>query len=97
MPVGNAGNITAAWMGYKEYHARGKSPNLPRMLGFQAAGAAPIVDGAPVAQPETVATAIRIGNPASWDGAIAARDESGGIIDAVTDIEILHAYRVLAA
>jgi threonine synthase len=97
IPVGNAGNITAYWRGYNEDHAAGRARTLPRMLGWQAAGAAPLVSGEPVLHPETVATAIRIGNPASWDGAIAARDESGGIIDAVTDIEILHAYRVLAA
>ena len=97
LPVGNAGNITAYWMGYKEYHQLGKSSNLPKMLGFQAAGAAPIVDGAPVAHPETIATAIRIGNPASWKQAEAARDESGGLIDKVTDEEILEAYRKVTA
>jgi len=97
LPVGNAGNITAYWMGYKEYHRRGKSGDLPRMLGFQAAGAAPLVDGAPVANPETVATAIRIGNPASWEGAIAARDESRGLIEKVTDEEILEAYAKVAS
>lgn len=97
LPVGNAGNITAYWMGYRECHARGRSRRLPRMLGFQAAGAAPLVDGVPVAQPETVATAIRIGNPASWQGAIAARNESGGLIDKVTDEEILEAYRMTAS
>lgn len=96
LPVGNAGNITAYWMGYKQYYAAGRSRSLPRMLGFQAAGAAPIVRGAPVTRPETVATAIRIGNPASWNGAVAARDESGGIIESVTDEEILDAYRSLA-
>jgi threonine synthase len=96
IPVGNAGNITAYWKGYREYHALGKAPALPRMLGFQAAGAAPIVDGAAVARPETIATAIRIGNPASWRPAEAARDESGGLIDKVTDAEILEAYRLLA-
>ena len=90
LPVGNAGNITAYWMGYR---AVGEAP---RMWGFQAAGAAPIVHGAPVAHPETVATAIRIGNPASWAGAVAALDESGGIIEAVTDDEILAAYRLIA-
>jgi threonine synthase len=90
LPVGNAGNITAYWRGYK---AVGEAP---RMWGFQAAGAAPIVHGAPVAHPETVATAIRIGNPASWAGAAAARDESGGLIAAVTDDQILAAYRLLA-
>lgn len=96
LPVGNAGNITAYWMGYKEYHARGKTATLPRMLGFQAAGAAPLVEGAPVAHPDTIATAIRIGNPASWQGALAARDESGGLIDKVTDEEILEAYGMVA-
>lgn len=96
IPVGNAGNITAYWKGFREYHATGRSRGLPKMLGFQAAGAAPIVDGAPVAKPETIATAIRIGNPASWAGAVAARDESGGRIDKVTDDEIVDAYRLLA-
>lgn len=96
MPVGNAGNITAAWMGYREYHARGRAARLPRMLGFQAAGAAPIVDGAAVENPETIATAIRIGNPASWQGALAARDESCGHIGKVTDDQILQAYSMLA-
>jgi len=96
LPVGNAGNVTAYWRGYREYHADGVSTSLPRMWGFQAAGAAPLVLGAPVAQPETIATAIRIGNPASWDQAIAARDESGGVIDMVTDEQILAAYRLLA-
>ena len=97
LPVGNAGNITAYWKGFREYHAAGKSTRLPRMLGFQAAGAAPIVHGAPVAEPQTIATAIRIGNPASWQSAVAARDESGGLIQAVTDQEILDAYHYLAA
>ncbi len=96
LPVGNAGNITAYWRGYKQYKEAGRSDGLPVMLGFQAAGAAPLVTGKPVANPETVATAIRIGNPASWDGAIAARDESGGRIDAVTDEEILSAYKLIA-
>jgi threonine synthase len=96
MPVGNAGNITAYWKGYTEYARSGLASTLPRMLGWQAAGAAPLVHGEPVPYPETIATAIRIGNPASWDGAIAARDESGGAIDAVTDDEILAAYRLLA-
>ena len=91
LPVGNAGNITAYWKGYTEY-GRGR----PRMLGYQAAGAAPIVLGAPVPRPTTIATAIRIGNPASWAQAVAARDESGGVIGAVTDREILSAYRLLA-
>lgn len=97
LPVGNAGNITAAWRGYKDYKGAGIVDSLPRMLGFQAAGAAPIVLGHPVKDPETVATAIRIGNPASWAGATAARDESGGRIDSVTDEEILEAYRMVAS
>ena len=97
LPVGNAGNITAYWRGYTEYQRDGISASSPRMWGFQAAGAAPLVIGAPVLNPETIATAIRIGNPASWDNAIAARDESGGLIDSVTDDEILAAYRLLAA
>lgn len=97
LPVGNAGNITAYWRGYTEYQRDGICASLPRMWGFQAAGAAPLVIGAPVPNPETIATAIRIGNPASWDNAIAARDESGGLIDSVTDDEILAAYRLLAA
>ncbi len=91
LPVGNAGNITAYWRGFRRYAADGH--RLPRMLGFQAEGAAPIVRGEPVAEPETVATAIRIGNPASWDGAVAARDESGGLIEAVSDDEILDTQR----
>jgi threonine synthase len=97
MPVGNAGNITAYWRGYTEYARDGIVTKEPRMLGWQAAGAAPLVHGEPVSHPETIATAIRIGNPASWDGAIAARDESGGAIEAVTDDEILDAYRALAS
>ncbi len=97
LPVGNAGNITAYWKGYKEYQAAGKSKKLPKMIGFQAAGAAPIVDGAPVERPQTIATAIRIGNPASWQSALAARDESGGLIGKVTDDEILEAYRMMPA
>ena len=97
LPVGNAGNITAYWRGYKEYHALGRSTRLPRMLGWQAAGSAPIVHGEPVLHPETIATAIRIGNPASWAGAIAARDESGGHIGAITDAQILDSYRFLAS
>lgn len=97
LPVGNAGNITAYWRGYTEYHRDGLADRLPRMWGFQAAGAAPLVSGAPVLKPETIATAIRIGNPASWDAAIAARDDSGGLIDSVTDDEILAAYRLLAS
>ncbi len=96
LPVGNAGNITAYWKGYLEYRERGPATSLPRMLGFQAAGAAPIVTGIRVATPQTIATAIRIGNPASWKQAIAARDESGGDIQAVTDRQILAAYRLLA-
>lgn len=97
IPVGNAGNITAYWKGYGEYRTAGKSQNLPKMLGFQAAGAAPIVHGHPIEKPETLATAIRIGNPASWKQAEAARDESGGVIDMVTDEEIIDAYKILAA
>jgi len=97
LPVGNAGNITAYWRGYQEYARDGLADGTPRMWGYQAAGAAPIVLGAPVPNPETIATAIRIGNPASWEQAVAARDESGGLIDAVTDEEILDAYRMLAA
>src|SRR5207237_8264562 len=87
VPVGNAGNITAYWKGFREYHAAGRAARLPRMVGAQADGAAPIVNGAPVADPKTVASAIRIGNPASWEGATTARDESGGTISAVTDTE----------
>jgi threonine synthase len=97
LPVGNAGNITAYWKGYGEYRAKNRISELPKMLGFQAAGAAPIVLGRPVEKPETVATAIRIGKPASWKGAEAARDESGGRIEAVTDEEILSAYRLIAS
>ena len=96
MPVGNAGNIVAYWKGYREYQDAGKVRHLPRMFGFQAAGAAPIVLGHPVEKPETIATAIRIGNPASWYGATAAASESGGLIGSVTDKEILEAYRFLA-
>jgi threonine synthase len=96
LPVGNAGNITAYWKGFREYHAAGLSKRLPRMVGAQAEGAAPIVNGHPVAQPKTVASAIRIGNPASWEGATTARDESGGLIAAVTDTEILQAQIRLA-
>jgi threonine synthase len=96
LPVGNAGNITAYWQGYREYAADGTATRTPRMWGFQAAGAAPIVTGQVVEQPSTIATAIRIGNPASWTKALTARDESGGRIDAVTDREILAAYRLLA-
>ena len=97
IPVGNAGNITAYWRGYLQYRQAGRATRLPAMLGFQAAGAAPIVEGHPIAHPETVATAIRIGNPASWYGATAAASESGGSIRAVTDEQILEAYRFLAA
>ena len=97
LPVGNAGNITAYWKGYAEYATDGVVKSRPRMLGWQAAGAAPLVHGEPVPYPETIATAIRIGNPASWDSAIAARDESGGAIESVTDAEILDAYRMLAS
>jgi threonine synthase len=96
LPVGNAGNITAYWQGYREYAGDGVTSRTPAMWGFQAAGAAPIVNGAVVQQPSTIATAIRIGNPASWTKALAARDESGGRIDAVTDRAILAAYRLLA-
>lgn len=97
IPVGNAGNITAYWKGYKEYNTAAISKTLPRMLGFQAAGSAPIVLGHPVKDPKTIATAIKIGNPASWKQAEAARDESLGLIDMVSDDEILEAYRLLAA
>jgi threonine synthase len=113
LPVGNAGNITAYWKGYREYATASPAATLgqgnearilpapatrtPRMWGFQASGSAPIVDGAPVLSPQTIATAIRIGNPASWDFAVAARDESGGLIDKVTDRQILSAYRLLAS
>jgi len=97
LPVGNAGNITAYWKGYKEYREAGNIDSMPKMLGFQAAGAAPIVIDQPVKNPDTVATAIRIGNPASWKGAAAARDESGGLIEAVSDDEILEAYKFIAS
>lgn len=96
LPVGNAGNITAYWKGFREYFSAGIVRGRPRMFGWQAAGAAPIVDGKPVEDPHTVATAIRIGNPASWDGAVAAMKDSGGRIDKVTDEEILVAYRLVA-
>jgi len=96
IPVGNAGNITAYWKGFVEYHHIGKTNYTPKMMGFQAAGAAPIVLGRPVRNPRTIATAIRIGNPASWQKAVAARDESGGVIDSVTDEEIMSAYRLMA-
>jgi threonine synthase len=97
IPVGNAGNISAYWMGFVEYYKKGKSKTLPRMTGFQAEGAAPIVLGRPVADPHTVATAIKIGNPASWEKAVAARDESKGSIGTVTDDEILAAQRLMAS
>jgi threonine synthase len=97
LPVGNAGNITAYWAGYRAYAKDGVIDALPRMFGFQAAGAAPLVHGAPVRHPETIATAIRIGAPASWTQAVAARDESDGRFAAVTDDEILAAYRLLSA
>src|SRR5579859_6105566 len=96
VPVGNAGNITAYWKGFREFHAAGRARTLPRMVGAQADGAAPIVTGHPVEHPRTVASAIRIGNPASWEGATSARDESGGAIAAVTDTEILSAQVRLA-
>jgi threonine synthase len=96
IPVGNAGNISAYWMGYTEDLAAGNATKTPKMYGFQASGAAPLVSGQVVAEPSTIATAIRIGNPASWTKAIEARDESGGLIAAVTDREILSAYRMLA-
>jgi threonine synthase len=96
LPVGNAGNITAYWKGYCEYAADGVVTRRPVMRGYQAAGAAPIVTGEPVPNPSTIATAIRIGNPASWKQALTAREESGGSIDAVTDKQILEAYRLLA-
>jgi threonine synthase len=97
LPVGNAGNITAYWAGYQEYKSVGLSQRLPKMMGYQASESAPIVVGHPIDDPHTVATAIKIGNPASWKSATAARDESGGIIDMVTDSEILAAYRLIAA
>lgn len=97
IPVGNAGNITAYWMGFCQYHSQGLCDRLPRMMGFQAAGAAPLVHGQPVAHPETLATAIRIGNPASWEMAVAAQSASQGSFSAVTDEEILNAYRMLAS
>ncbi|MDO8525790.1 MAG: threonine synthase [Candidatus Omnitrophota bacterium] len=97
IPVGNAGNITAYWKGYKEYYGASISKKLPKMIGFQAEGAAPIVAGHPIKDPKTIATAIKIGNPASWKQAEAARDESGGLIDMVSDEEILSAYKLLAS
>lgn len=96
IPVGNAGNITAYWKGFKEYYAAGKCRQLPHMMGYEAEGAAAIVQGRPIEKPQTVATAIRIGNPASWMGAVAARDESEGRIDYVSDDEILGAYALMA-
>lgn len=96
IPVGNAGNITAYWKGFVEYYQMGKTSHSPKMMGFQAEGAAPIVRGEVVKRPKTIATAIRIGNPASWHKAVAARDESGGVIDCVTDDEIMNAYRLAA-
>ena len=96
LPVGNAGNITAYWKGFREYKEKGYIDKLPKMLGFQAEGASPIVKGYPVKDPKTIATAIKIGNPASWKYAEAARDESGGLIDSVTDDEIISAYKLLA-
>ncbi len=97
IPVGNAGNITAYWKGYKEYHQAGKSTKLPRMIGWQAEGAAPIVKGFPIKNPQTIATAIKIGNPYSWQPALKAAQESNGFIDAVSDEEILEAYRLVAS
>ncbi|MBI5700913.1 threonine synthase [Candidatus Saganbacteria bacterium] len=97
IPVGNAGNITAYWKGYKEYYTAKQISKLPKMMGFQAAGAAPIVLGHPIEKPETIATAIRIGNPASWKGAVAAAEESNGSISSVTDEEILKAYNLIAS
>ncbi len=96
LPVGNAGNISAYWQGFKRYHARSRSSKLPKMLGFQAEGASPIVHNRPFDTPKTIATAINIGNPASWRTAVAARDESGGLIDCVSDNEIIAAWRDLA-
>ncbi|MBI5232795.1 MAG: pyridoxal-phosphate dependent enzyme, partial [Deltaproteobacteria bacterium] len=96
LPVGNAGNITAYWNGYKTYKEKQRISNLPKMMGFQAEGAAPIVLGSPVANPKTIASAIRIGNPASWKSALKARDESGGTIGMVSDDDILKAYSLLA-
>jgi threonine synthase len=96
IPVGNAGNITAYWKGFVQYKKAGKASHTPKMMGFQADGAAPIVKDKVIDRPKTLATAIRIGNPASWKGAVAARDESGGVIDSVSDDEILAAYKLLA-
>ena len=95
IPVGNAGNITAYWKGFSEYYQSGRAKNRPRMMGFQAEGAAPIVRGHPISKPETIATAIQIGNPASWQKAISARNESGGTIDMISDDEIMAAYRLM--
>lgn len=97
IPVGNAGNITAYWKGFKEYRSAGNATKLPKMLGFQAEGAAPIVRGHVIPEPKTIATAINIGNPASWKSAVAARDESGGLIEAVSDEEIMEAYKLVAS
>jgi len=97
IPVGNAGNITAYWKGYKEFFGARQISSLPKMIGFQAEGAAPIVLGHPVPNPETIATAIRIGNPASWKQAVAAAEESGGSISIVTDQEIIDAYKLVAS
>ena len=97
IPVGNAGNITAYWKGYKEWHELGKIKDLPKMMGFEAEGAAAIVKGERIMNPETLATAIRIGNPASWNKAVAARDESNGIINFVNDEEIVNAYKLIAS
>ena len=97
IPVGNAGNITAYWRGFVQYQKAGRAAKRPKMMGFEAEGAAPIVRGQVVAEPKTIATAIRIGNPASWQGAAAARDESGGVVDCVSDEEIMTAYKLLAS
>jgi threonine synthase len=97
IPVGNGGNISAYWLGFQEYHALGKCDRLPKMMGFQAAGSAPLVTGKPFPHPETLATAIRIGNPVNWDKAVKAKNESQGAFNAVTDEEILHAYQLLAS
>tara|TARA_B100001013_G_scaffold320929_1_gene230612 strand:- start:140 stop:1198 length:1059 start_codon:yes stop_codon:yes gene_type:complete len=96
LPVGNAGNISAYWLGFQESNRFGWSTSLPKMMGFQAEQSAPIVNNKPVPNPQTIATAIRVGNPASWDSAIKARDESGGVIDQVSDEEIVEAYRFMA-
>jgi threonine synthase len=96
LPVGNAGNISAYWWGYQQYHEVGRIDRLPTMIGFQAAGAAPLVHSEPVRNPETIATAIRIGDPARWHDAMGAMNDSGGLVDMVTDDEILHAYQMLA-